>query len=74
MRAEFDDWKANDDLLEASLDTKNDFFWHSHTLSHQARDNLGEVDCESEDGGKNSMTNMLPPGQRSRQNRQPPKH
>lgn len=52
MEAEFDDWKKKDDLLAATLDMKNDFFWQSHTLSHQARDNLGEVDCESEDGGK----------------------
>ncbi|CAB1107791.1 unnamed protein product [Ectocarpus sp. CCAP 1310/34] len=51
LTAEFDSWKEKDDLLQASLDMKDDFFWHSHTLSHQARDNLGQVDCESEDGG-----------------------
>lgn len=54
LTAEFDSWKENDDLLQASLDMKDEFFWHSHTLSHQARDNLGQVDCESEDGGKNN--------------------
>lgn len=54
LTAEFDSWKEKDDLLQASLDMKDDFFWHSHTLSHQARDNLGQVDCESEDGGKNN--------------------
>ena len=54
MRAEYlsGKWNRTDDLLLASLELKNDFFWQSHTLSNQARDNLGEVDCQSEDGGK----------------------
>lgn len=54
MTAEYESgtWNRTDDLLVASLEQKNDFFWQSHTLSHQARDNLGEVDCQSEDGGK----------------------
>lgn len=58
MAAEFNDWKVKDLLLSASLDMKDDFFWQSHTLSHQARDNLGQLDCESEDGGKNFNYSM----------------
>lgn len=27
-------------------------FWQSHTLSHLMRDNLGQYDCDAEDGGK----------------------
>ena len=61
MAAEFDDWVAKDDLLEATLEMKEDFFWQSHTLSHQARDNLGEVDCESEDGGETVTMCMTHP-------------
>lgn len=54
MQAEFDsgNWTAKDDLLAATLELQDEFFWQSHTLSHQARDNLGKLDCESEDGGK----------------------
>ncbi|CAM9922367.1 unnamed protein product, partial [Scytosiphon promiscuus] len=51
MKAEFEDglW-ATDDLLNASLALKDDFHWQSHTMSHLARDNLGEEDCVMEDG------------------------
>lgn len=53
MKAEFDgDLWASDDLLAASLEMKDDYHWQSHTMSHLARDNLGEDDCVMEDGGK----------------------
>lgn len=53
MRTEFDcgDWDS-DDLLMASLDMVHDFHWQSHTMSHLARDDLGETDCNMEDGGE----------------------
>eukprot|EP00904_Undaria_pinnatifida_P003101 jgi/Undpi1/12792/HiC_scaffold_7.g02459.m1 len=44
------DW-ASDDLLEWCVNNKDAFWWQSHTLTHLARDNLGESDCSIEDGG-----------------------
>lgn len=78
MAVEFENWKKEDDLLAATLEMKDDFFWQSHTLSHQARDNLGEVDCESEDGGtipQQMMRYSMQPRQHThsdRNRRQPP--
>lgn len=43
---------ASDDLLEAAMELKADFYWQSHTLAHLARDDLSESDCNTEDGGK----------------------
>lgn len=42
---------SSDDLLEWVLSNKGDFWWQSHTMSHLSRDNLGQSDCEIEDGG-----------------------
>ncbi|CAM9972579.1 unnamed protein product [Choristocarpus tenellus] len=44
---------ANDDLLAAVLteEVKTTFHWQSHTMSHLARDNLGQSDCTIEDTG-----------------------
>lgn len=52
MTAEFNagSW-ASDDLLVWVLANLSSFWWQSHTLSHLARDNLGESDCAAEDGG-----------------------
>lgn len=52
MTAEFDSgaW-AVDGLLGWVLDNLGTFWWQSHTLSHLARDDLGESDCANEDGG-----------------------
>lgn len=57
MTAEFEagEW-ASDDLLEAAISLKDDFFWQSHTFSHLARDDLGESDCQAEDGGKAALS------------------
>eukprot|EP00904_Undaria_pinnatifida_P003100 jgi/Undpi1/12791/HiC_scaffold_7.g02458.m1 len=44
------DWDS-DDLLEWCVNNKDAFWWQSHTLTHLARDNLGESDCSIEDGG-----------------------
>ena len=49
---EGEDWKENDELLRASLELVDKFHWQSHTMSHLARDNLGETDCFMEDNGK----------------------
>lgn len=53
MTAEFDSgaW-ASDALLSWVLDNLDTFWWQSHTLSHLARDNLGQSDCTIEDGGE----------------------
>lgn len=53
MKAEFDsgEW-ASDDLLSWVLDNMESFWWQSHTLAHLARDNLGQSDCDIEDGGE----------------------
>lgn len=53
MTAEFNSgaWDT-DDLLVKSLELKDKFYWQSHTLSHLSRDNLGQSDCDTEDGGK----------------------
>lgn len=45
-------WTEKDDLLKASLELLDSFHWQSHTMSHLARDNLGETDCIMEDGGE----------------------
>lgn len=53
MTAEFNSgaW-ASDTLLSWVLDNLDKFWWQSHTLSHLARDNLGQSDCSIEDGGE----------------------
>lgn len=53
MTAEFNSgaWGA-DGLLGWVLDNLGTFWWQSHTLSHLARDDLGESDCAIEDGGE----------------------
>ncbi|CAM9431410.1 unnamed protein product [Scytosiphon promiscuus] len=52
MTAEFDGgaWSA-DGLLGWVISNLGTFWWQSHTLSHLARDDLGESDCSIEDGG-----------------------
>lgn len=52
MEIEFPTWRANDDLLDSTLDLLDKFHWQSHTYSHLARDNLGRSDCDIEDGGE----------------------
>lgn len=47
-----ENWVEKDDLLKASLELVERFHWQSHTMSHLARDNLGETDCIMEDGGE----------------------
>eukprot|EP00903_Cladosiphon_okamuranus_P021170 g19446.t1 len=42
---------ASDGLLAWVLSNLGTFWWQSHTLSHLARDDLGESDCSIEDGG-----------------------
>lgn len=53
MTSEFNsgDWNS-DDLLGWCVNNKQAFWWQSHTLTHLARDNLGESDCTIEDGGE----------------------
>lgn len=38
--------------VQADLDA---FFWHSHSLTHLARDNLGKSDCDIEDAGQSRV-------------------
>lgn len=60
MTAEFNSgaWDT-DDLLVKSLELKDKFYWQSHTLSHLSRDNLGQSDCDTEDGGKACMYSII---------------
>ncbi|CAM9875608.1 unnamed protein product, partial [Sphacelaria rigidula] len=53
MAQEFPTWRAKDDLLDATISQAilDKFHWQSHTYSHLARDNLGQSDCDIEDGG-----------------------
>lgn len=46
-------WGA-DNLLRYVIRVLRYGFWQSHTLSHLARDNLGQYDCDAEDGGEGS--------------------
>lgn len=57
---ESESWREKDDLLDASLELVKDFHWQSHTMSHLARDNLGETDCIMEDGGEERGTDAPP--------------
>lgn len=61
MEAEFQSWRAKDDLLDATLSDEilSKFHWQSHTYSHLARDNLGQSDCNIEDAGEDIVPTML---------------
>ncbi|CAM9550448.1 unnamed protein product, partial [Discosporangium mesarthrocarpum] len=52
------DW-ASDDLLAKVLETMMDFQWHSHTLTHLARDDLLYDDCAIEDQGNVQIAILL---------------
>lgn len=52
MQAEWDSGLfATDDLLTTVLANPDSFYHGSHTFNHVSRDELQEVDCNSEDGG-----------------------
>lgn len=52
------DWNS-DELLLWCINNREAFWWQSHTLTHLARDNLGESDCAIEDGGKWTLVDAL---------------
>lgn len=62
MTAEFNagSW-ASDGLLAWVLSNLGTFWWQSHTLTHLARDDLGQNDCDNEDGGKGICVTLNPP-------------